>query len=127
MALIGVGRLGRAILNYRGFSPQGFKIVAAFDTDPAQVEKKVGNLVVQDISELGETIAAKGISIGIVAVPPAQAQKIIDLLAAHGIRAILDYAPVATRVPKDVRLREVDPVVALQSMTYYLKSPRKGI
>lgn len=125
MALMGVGRLGRAILNYGGFSPQGFKIIAAFDTDPAQVGKKAGNLTVQDISELGTTIASRGISIGIVAVPPAQAQKIINILAENGIRAILNYVPVALRVPKDVRMREIDPVIALQSMTFYLKSPNK--
>ena len=52
MALVGVGHLGRAIMGYAGFSPDGFQVVAAFDTDPAQIGKKVGSLVVQNMSQL---------------------------------------------------------------------------
>lgn len=121
MALVGVGRLGRAILNYGHFSTEGFSIIAAFDTDPAQVGKKVSGLTVQNISELRPTLADRGISIGIVAVPPGEAQNMINLLVACGIQAVLNYAPIVARVPKGVRLRDIDPVTALRSVTYYLR------
>lgn len=122
MVLIGVGRLGRAIASYSGFAPQGFKVVAAFDTDPKQIGKKIGRLVVRSIAELEPAIREHGINIGIVAVPPAQAQSAIDALVQCGVKAILNYAPIVAQVPSNVRLRHIDPVVAVQSMTFHLKS-----
>ena len=72
------------------------------------------------ISELASVVRARSIRIGIVAVPAAHAQRIIDLLVDAGIKAILNYAPTAARVPASVKLRSIDPVLSLQSMTYYL-------
>lgn len=125
MALVGVGHLGEAILNYRGFAPQGFNIIAAFDTDPQRIGKKMGGITVQRLEEVREAIVARKIDIGIVAVPAAATQKVIDLLVAAGIKAILNYAPSGAQVPAGVRKRDIDPVLALQSMTFYLKEASK--
>lgn len=122
--LIGVGRLGRAIINYPGFTPEGFEIVAAFDSDPQQVKSRLGNIYVQAIDEIAITLEEKNIDIGIVAVPLVQAQAVIDLLVVHGIKGILNYAPVAPVVPKHVIMRNIDPVLSLQSMTFYMKDYR---
>lgn len=121
-ALVGVGRLGRAILDYSRLAPEGFHIVAIFDRDPQQIGNKVGELVIQDIAELAATIKNWGIEIGISAVPPSQAQEVINCLVGCGIKAVLNYAPIAARVPPDVRLQEIDPVLVLQTLTYHLKS-----
>ena len=121
MALIGVGRLGRAILGYSGFAPEGFRVSAAFDLDAGEVGKRIGPLVVQHVNELAETVQRLGIRIGIVAVPASAAQRVVDILVNAGVRAILNYAPADLRVPSDVLVREIDPVTALQSLTYYLK------
>lgn len=120
--LVGVGRLGRAIINYPGFTPEGFYIVAAFDTDPDEVGQTVGPLVIQPMGNLDSTIRESDIRIGIVAVPAPQAQAVIDQLVKGGVRAILNYAPLGPQVPRGVQVRNVDPLLALQSMTYYLKS-----
>jgi len=120
VGLIGVGRLGRAILSYPGFAPEGFKIAAAFDADPRQVGQMVGGIMVQAMHRLREVIEEHNIRIAIVAVPASQVQDVIDRLTQCGIRAIVNYAPVAAQVPPTVRLRSIDPVLALQSMTYYL-------
>ena len=121
MVLVGVGNLGQAILTYGGFSGQGFQVVEAFDADPAMIGKTVGNLVVRDVSDLRERLQQRRADIGIVAVPAAQAQAVIDTLVASGLRAILNYAPIAAHVPRGVHLRRVDPVLELQAMTYYIK------
>ena len=126
MVLIGVGHLGRAILSYEGFEPQGFKIVACFDTDPKQIGKKVSNCIVQDTLQLEQKLKQSNIDIAIVAVPQAQAQKVIDSLVKCKIKAILNYAPICPRVPEGVNIRSVDPVVALQMLTYHLASNRGG-
>ena len=119
--LVGVGRLGRAIINYSGFAPEGFTIVAAFDSATDQVGEEIGGIVVQPMSELGQTVATRKIDIGIVAVPAAQAQDVIDLLVKGRVRGILNYAPVAPNVPRSTVMRNIDPVMSLQSMTYYLR------
>ena len=67
--LVGVGHLGRAVLSYDGFAPQGFHVVAAFDTDPAKVGTQVAGVPIQDIGELEAVTREKTIDIGIVAVP----------------------------------------------------------
>ena len=120
MVLVGVGRLGRAIVGYSGFVEEGFKVVAAFDEDPKVIGERVDGLTIQPLAELRDTIARKGIQIGIVAVPASAGQRVINLLVNAGITAILNYAPIAVHVPEPVKVRNVDPIVALQSMTYYL-------
>ena len=120
--LVGVGRLGRAIIAYPGFRPEGFHVVAACDEDPSVVGSSVGGIDVRPIEQIKETVAGLGIHIGIVAVPAPNAQSVFDALVESGIKAILNYAPVAPQVPLDVKVRGVDPVLALQSMTYFLKS-----
>ena len=118
--LIGVGRLGQAIINYPGFVPEGFNVVAAFDMDPQQVGRSIGGIAVQPMSELVRAIESEGISIGIVAVPAPEAQSVINELVGAGVRGILNYAPVAPYVPMNVALRNIDPVLSLQSITFYL-------
>lgn len=122
VALIGVGRLGKAILDFRMLALREFNIVAAFDIDPHQIGRNVSGLLIQDLAELADTVKSHGIEICIVAVPPSQVQRAIDCVVDCGIKAILNYAPAAARVPKDVRMQEVDPTLALQTMTYHLKS-----
>lgn len=118
--LVGVGNLGQAIIDYPGFIPAGFRIVAAFDSDPDLVGKSIGGIPIGPMSELDETVNASDITIGIVAVPASQAQSVIDRLVQAGVEGILNYAPVAPHVPDGVILRNIDPVLSLQSMTYYL-------
>ncbi|MFH1484791.1 MAG: redox-sensing transcriptional repressor Rex [Chloroflexota bacterium] len=121
MALVGVGQLGRAVISYEGFATEGFRVVVAFDTDPRKSGEKVGPLVVRHIDEMETFIRQHNIVIGIVAVPAKDVQDAVDRLVRAGVMAILNYASLAARVPESVRQRVVDPVLALQTMTYHLK------
>ena len=122
VAVVGVGRLGRAILNYPGFNPDGFHLVAAFDVNPGVVGEEVGGLTVNALSDLHRVAVEKKISIAIVAVPVSQTQEVVDQLVACGVRAILNYAPIVPYVREGVRIRNIDPVLSLQSMTYYINN-----
>jgi redox-sensing transcriptional repressor len=126
LALIGVGRLGQAIAEYGGFGPQGFEIVAAFDSNPRLVGSKVGGVEIHATDRLDEFLRSTRVDIGIVAVPAAEAQRVVDRLVEAGIRAILNYAPITAHVPKDVAIRHIDPVLAMQSMTFYIKRAEPG-
>ena len=78
-----------------------------------------------DISRLPKVINAHGIKIAIIAVPTGDAQPVADVLVQAGVKAILSYAPIPLSLPPDVRVEHIDPVVGLQSMTYYLEpAPR---
>ena len=123
VAVVGVGRLGRSIINYPGFQPEGFRVVCAFDSDPHVVGQIAGGLLVHNFANFREVAAAEGVHIAIVAVPAVEAQDVIDQLVEAGVTAILNYAPKSAIVPANVRVRNVDPVVSLQSMTYYLRQP----
>jgi redox-sensing transcriptional repressor len=122
IALVGVGRLGRAIIGYEGFAPQGFRIVAAFDSDASLVGKRINGLAIKPIRDLETELCDGGADIGIVATPADTAQEVIDSLVRCGVRAILNYAPIAARVPDSVHIKHIDPVLALQAMTYHLKA-----
>lgn len=127
--VVGAGLLGQAILSYGGFAPQGFRILAAFDSDAVKIGTRVGEFEVKHIADLESFTLEQKVHIGIVAVPGFACQEVVDLLVRSGVSAILNYAPSQTQVPKGVWVRDIDPVVALQSMTYYLKAfelPRPG-
>jgi len=120
-AVVGMGRLGRAVVSYPGFAPEGFNIRAAFDTSECIVGKTISGLHVQSISLLTESVKELDIKIGIVTVPIDHAQEVIDAMVQAGIKSILNYAPLSPQVPEGVTIRGIDPVLSLQSMTYYIR------
>ena len=120
VGLVGVGRLGRAILSYPGFAPEGFQIVAAFDGNRRIIGRTIGRLRVQSMRELDKTVIGMDIGIGIVAVPGQHAQEVIDRLMKCGVKAILNYAPISPQAQEGVKIRNIDPVLSLQTMTFYL-------
>ncbi len=133
MVLVGLGHLGRALLHYENLSQQGFQIQALFDHNPVKIGQKIGDLPIHGMDDLGNILKARNIKMAIVAVPARGAQEAVDALVAAGVRAILNYAPIIVHVPHYVRIRHIDPVVALQSMTYYVNDsdpdvvpPRNG-
>jgi redox-sensing transcriptional repressor len=84
------------------------------------VGEEVGGLAVRSLEELHRVTHEEKISIAIVAVPVSQTQEVVDQLVACGVRAILNYAPISPHVREGVRIRNIDPVLSLQSMTYYI-------
>ena len=125
MVLVGAGHLGRAIASYRGFEPQGFDIVGVYDVTPEPGAEAIG-LPVRDVAQLEQDLAADPVEIGIVAVPAREAQAVIDRLVHAGVGAILNYAPIAAQVPRHIEVRQIDPVLALQGMTYHLHRRASG-
>ncbi len=119
VAMVGAGDLGHALIRYVGFKRWSFNIAAVFDKAPERVGQRLGDLTVQDVTELQETVSEKEIRFGIIAVPEEEAQWVAEALVNAGVRAILNYAPVSLNVPKHVHLHSMDPIASLQSMAYY--------
>lgn len=120
VVVVGCGGIGSAVVRYRGFTNRGFNVRMVFDADPQKVGEKIGEFVIQDYTNMVDTIRDAGIKVAMLAVPDASAQEVTNKLVEAGIRAILNYAPISLTVPAGVHLQYIDPSIHLQRMTYYL-------
>ena len=120
VVLVGLGNLGSALFHYKGFGRQGFRIAAIVDDDPAKVAREVDSVPIVASRDLAREVRARGIQIAIVAVPAESAQAVTDQLVAAGIRAILNFAPARLKVPREVRLQNVDLSIELETLSFYL-------
>jgi redox-sensing transcriptional repressor len=107
MVLTGVGRLGRAIVNYGYFQQRGFAIAALFDRDQQLIGETINGLIVRDVAELPDFLAEYPTDIGIITAPAASAREIAAILVAGGIKGIWSFAPIALKVPADVMVEHV--------------------
>ncbi len=120
LVLVGFGNLGSALFHYKGFGRQGFRIAAIVDDDPAKVAREVESVPVVASRDLAREVRARGIQIAIVAVPAESAQAVTDRLVGAGIRAILNFAPARLKVPREVRLQNVDLSIELETLSFFL-------
>ena len=118
--IVGAGDLGRALARYQGFVQRGIEIKMLFDIDPIIVGSQVGSVIIQHIDSMESEIQKNNIKISILTVPAAVAQETTDRLVKAGITAILNYTPVTLIVPGSVHVQNIDPVLHLQRMLYYL-------
>jgi redox-sensing transcriptional repressor len=120
VALIGAGKLGSALFSYRDFEARGFQIRAVFDTDPAKVGATWSGLTVRADAEMDRVLRAENIEIAIIAVPAEAAQGVVDRVVAAGVGAVLNFAPMRLRVPRGVKLRNVDVTLELEGLSFAL-------
>jgi redox-sensing transcriptional repressor len=117
--IVGVGNLGHALANYRGFQERGFRIAALVDADRSKVGEVVGGVAVRHIDDLADIVAQEDIAIALVCTPAAAAQEVADRLIQAGIRSILNFAPAIISTPSGVSLRKVDLSIELQILAFY--------
>jgi redox-sensing transcriptional repressor len=127
VVIVGVGNLGHALANYRGFGARGFQIVALVDADPAKVGTRIGDLSVAALDDLPRVVADCGIAIGIIATPAGAAQEVADRLVDAGVTSVLNFAPAVVSVPPGVSLRKVDLAIELQILSFYQQRKVPGV
>lgn len=121
VAIMGAGNLGLALADYPGFRQEGFDIIALFDNQPDKVgQHSRTGVPIYDISELKKHVRRDGIRIAVLAVPAQAAQRVVDLVVASGIKAVLNFSPGTLQVPEDVKVKGVDLTVSLESLSFYL-------
>jgi redox-sensing transcriptional repressor len=121
VAIIGAGNLRLALADYPGFRLEGFEISALFDNLSAKVgQQSRGGVPIHDIHELKKFMRRDSISIAVIAVPAESAQRVLDLVVASGIKAVLNFSPGTLQVPAGVKLKSVDLTVSLESLSFYL-------
>ena len=119
VAIVGVGNLGQALANYRGFGARGYRIVALVDADAEKVGQSVGDLEIESLDDLPTIARARAVAIGIIATPAHAAQEVADRLVDAGVTSILNFAPTVVTAPAGVSLRKVDLAIELQILSFY--------
>ncbi len=117
--VIGAGNLGTALTRYNSSKNPYINVTAVFDRDSRLVGKKIDEIEIHSIDEAPDYIENNNIRVAIISVPAAAAQKVADLVSRHGVKAILNFAPVKLNVPEDVHVHNADLTIELQSLIYY--------
>jgi redox-sensing transcriptional repressor len=120
VGMIGAGKIGSALVQYRGFKQRGFDIVAIFDSDPAKIGKQWNGLTIQDIATLEAEFARRPLGMAVLVTPADAAQPVTDRLVALGVKAVLNFAPVQLVVPDDVVVKTVNLALELETLSYAL-------
>lgn len=118
VAIIGTGNLGTALLGYKGFGHQGFRIVAAFDVDAGKVGGSIMGVPIFHTDRLPEIVGEHKIKLGVIAVPGPAAQGVADKLVASGIEGIVNFAPVTLVLPATVSQVGVDLAIELEQLSF---------
>jgi redox-sensing transcriptional repressor len=120
VALIGAGNLGMALLGYRGFRDQGFKIVAAFDVDKKKIGKTFNEIKVYNLKDLDAIVRKKNIHMAMLTVPGEYAQKVAESVVRSGIKAILNFAPTHLKLPENVKVRHIDMTIEIERLSFLI-------
>lgn len=120
VALVGIGNIGRALVDYQEFKKQGFVIRLLLDDDENKIGTKVGGQEIKAFSNAEEHLEEEKIQIAIVAVPANVAQGVVNSLTDAGVKAILNFAPLSLKVPDDVMIKNENMSIELEALSYFL-------
>ncbi len=120
VALLGVGRIGSALVEYNDFRARGFDIVAIFDTDEEKIGQRREGIEILPPSALPQVVRDEQIQLAIIAVPSDAAQEMVDAAVAAGVRGILNFAPRKIRVADEVAVQSVNMVMELEALAFKL-------
>lgn len=118
--IIGAGKIGAALAQYRGFRQRGFTILAAYDNNPDKVGKKLEGIPVRDIDHLDRDIQRDKPDIVVLTVPGEEAQNVLDRVVRAGVKAILNFAPAQLHAPSDVTVKTVNMAMELEGLSFAL-------
>ena len=117
--IVGAGKLGRALLDYGGFSDYGLDILAAFDTDVSQ--NNASGKPILPIDGLHDFCKENDVSIGVITVPAKAAQEVCDKLCQSGIKAIMSFAPCKLTAPEGVAIQYENMALSLAHLKTQIK------
>lgn len=120
VVIVGAGKIGSALANYRGFRQRGFIVVGVYDRDPSKVGKPWGDEIIKPMADLARDIRQHDVSIAVLAIPAENAQSVVDEIIGAGIRAILNFAPTQIAVPPHISMKTVNMAMELESLSFAL-------
>jgi redox-sensing transcriptional repressor len=129
LAIVGIGNLGSALLSYKDFLKQNYKIVAAFDIDPPRVIGRVSEKLGKPIEilhpdRMKEVARERSVDVGIITTPASEAQNVADQMVDAEIRGILNFAPSQIHVPDGFIVKNVFFTTVLDNLAYLVSSSK---
>ena len=129
--IVGCGRIGKALIHYTGFEPDGIRIVAGFDNDPNVYTDSSSPIPLYSLNRLDEIVSALKVKVAVITVPEVAAQESYDRLLKAGVRGILNFSPVTLKpVPQEdgtvVVVHNINIALELEQIFYELKFPAMG-
>lgn len=121
VAIVGMGNLGKALINYFRGKRHKLSIVAGFDNNPDKIGSKLSGVPCYSFDDLEAIIIKENIKIGIITVPGIFAAETADKLVKSGIKGIVNYTPKPINVPDHVYLEEYDMITTLEKVAFYVK------
>ena len=122
--LIGAGKLGQALMDYKGFDEYGLNIVAAFDIDPKS-DRTEGGKPIYPMNRLAQFCRTHKVLMGIITVPAEHAQAVADQLIAGGIKAIWNFAATHLEVPANILVQTENMATSLAVLSVHLQAQIK--
>jgi len=119
--LVGVGNLGRALLAYFTYRRPKLPIVAAFDSNPELSYRVIQGCRCHPVHDMLRIITQERIRVGIITVPAASAQEVANKLVRAGVTGLLNFAPVALRVPQAVFVDNIDMTMSLEKVAFFAR------
>ncbi|WP_283584323.1 redox-sensing transcriptional repressor Rex [Limosilactobacillus difficilis] len=126
VALVGVGSLGSALMNYNFHQNTNLRISAAFDNRPELVNRVKSGIPVYPMSDLKQQLRDQQIDAVILAVPSTASQLVTNQLVEAGVHGILNFTPVRLQVPSSVQVQNIDLTNELQTLIYFIENNRQN-
>ena len=120
VVIIGAGKIGAALAQYRGFRQRGYDIVAVYDSNPEKIGRSLEQIEIRDMARFEADVAADRPEIAVIAIPGDGAQEVLDRIVRAGIKAVLNFAPVQLHAPADVTVRAVNMAMELEGLSFAL-------
>ena len=120
VVIVGAGKIGSALAQYRGFRQRGFTVIAVYDSDPAKIGSEWDGLRIRDIVARERDAAKEHPDIAVLATPAEHAQAVAERIAAAGIPAILNFAPVQLQLSPDIAVKNVNMALELEGLSFAL-------
>lgn len=118
--IVGAGKIGTALAQYKGFRQRGFRVIAVYDRDPKKIGTKWDSLTVRDMDSIERDVTKEKPDIAVLTTPAEEAQGVVDMLVRAGIRAVLNFAPIQLHVPPEVTLKNVNMAMELEGLSFAL-------
>ena len=120
VVIIGAGKIGAALAQYRGFRQRGFNILAVYDSSPEKIGRTLEGIEIRDIDRFEQDVARDRPDIAVIAIPAEGAQEVLDRIVRTGIKAVLNFAPVQLHAPAEVTVKSVNMAMELEGLSFAL-------
>ena len=120
VVIIGAGKIGAALAQYRGFRQRGYNIIAVYDSNPDKIGRSLEGIEIRDMARFEADIADEQPEIAVIAIPGEGAQDVLDRIVRTGIKAVLNFAPIQLNAPPDVTVKAVNMAMELEGLSFAL-------